>query len=54
MYAIRSYYENGIASSVKCSEVSNNLSESEASESLPKNRIVSSDDRPSATRNNFV
>jgi hypothetical protein len=34
---------------VKCSEVSNSLSDSEASESLPKNRIVSTDDRPSAT-----
>ena len=40
--------KNGIASSVKCSEVSNSLSASEASESCAKNMIVSSDESPSA------
>jgi hypothetical protein len=41
--------KNGIASSVNCSEVSNSLSESDASESRPNRRIVSTDDNPSAT-----
>ena len=40
--------KKGIASSVYCSDVSNSLSVSDASESCAKIRIVSNDDRPRA------
>src|SRR5690606_32337373 len=41
--------KKGMAMSVKCSDVSYILSESEARESAPKKKMVRMDDRPSAT-----